>query len=100
MHAYTLYGSVRPWGATMFIASFDHSGPSLWVCEPSGIVNVSGISSLMHSCVQHGAILCPIVEVMGAKVFTLDHAPPFLRLRNNECGTFFSLLSTFEFSFA
>ncbi|CAF0775651.1 unnamed protein product [Didymodactylos carnosus] len=39
MHAYTLYGFVRPFGCQVFLASYEHDGPQLYVVEPSGVNN-------------------------------------------------------------
>lgn len=36
VHAYTLYGAYRPFGATFFIASMDNGKPSLYKVENSG----------------------------------------------------------------
>lgn len=45
MHAYTLYSAVRPFGASCILASFDpHSGPEMYMIEPSGSSYVSCIS--------------------------------------------------------
>jgi 20S proteasome subunit alpha 7 len=35
-HAYTSYGSVRPFGLSIILAGVDKSGPQLYVVEPSG----------------------------------------------------------------
>jgi len=37
MHAYTLYGHVRPFGAAIVLSVWDKDGPSLWSVEPSGV---------------------------------------------------------------
>jgi len=38
MHAYTLYSSVRPYGVSLLLGSFDsHDGAQLYSIEPSGI---------------------------------------------------------------
>ncbi|KAI0321852.1 20S proteasome subunit [Amylostereum chailletii] len=37
VQAYTLYGSVRPFGASAVIGSVDKEGPALFIVEPSGI---------------------------------------------------------------
>ncbi len=37
MQAYTLYSSVRPFCATMIIATVDEDGPHLHMVEPSGV---------------------------------------------------------------
>lgn len=37
MQAYTLYGSVRPFCATMLVAAVDADGPHLYMMEPSGV---------------------------------------------------------------
>ena len=36
VHAYTLYGAYRPYGATFFISSFDNGRPHLYKIENSG----------------------------------------------------------------
>ena len=41
MEAYTLYGSVRPFGTSVLIASMDKSGPCLYSIEPSGVYYVN-----------------------------------------------------------
>lgn len=44
MHAYTLYSAVRPFGASCILASYDsHSGPEMYMIEPSGSSYVSKI---------------------------------------------------------
>lgn len=35
-HAYTCYGSVRPFGISTIVAGVDKTGPGLYVVEPSG----------------------------------------------------------------
>jgi 20S proteasome subunit alpha 7 len=35
-HAYTCYGSVRPFGISTIMAGVDKTGPQLYVVEPSG----------------------------------------------------------------
>jgi 20S proteasome subunit alpha 7 len=35
-HAYTCYGSVRPFGISTIVAGVDKTGPQLFVVEPSG----------------------------------------------------------------
>ncbi|TFY72745.1 hypothetical protein EVG20_g279 [Dentipellis fragilis] len=37
MQAYTLYSSVRPFGASAIVGAVDKDGPSLYVVEPSGV---------------------------------------------------------------
>jgi 20S proteasome subunit alpha 7 len=37
MQAYTLYSSVRPFGASVLLAHKDELGPSLYMIEPSGL---------------------------------------------------------------
>lgn len=37
MQAYTLYGSVRPFCATLLLGAVDADGPHLWMIEPSGV---------------------------------------------------------------
>jgi 20S proteasome subunit alpha 7 len=36
VHAYTSYGSVRPFGISTIVGSIDKTGPQLYVIEPSG----------------------------------------------------------------
>lgn len=36
VHLYNLYWSVRPFGSTILLATFDHSGPQLYSIEASG----------------------------------------------------------------
>lgn len=36
IHAYTSYGSVRPFGTSTILAAIDKTGPQLYVVEPSG----------------------------------------------------------------
>jgi len=37
LHAYTLYSSVRPFGCSVMIGSYDSNGPQLYVIDPSGL---------------------------------------------------------------
>mmetsp|Transcript_25067 Transcript_25067/g.54743 ORF Transcript_25067/g.54743 Transcript_25067/m.54743 type:complete len:250 (+) Transcript_25067:87-836(+) len=37
MHAYTLYWYVRPFGASVLLASYTEDGPQLYAIEPSGL---------------------------------------------------------------
>jgi len=37
VHAYTMYWSVRPFGASVLIAGKDSDGPFMWMVEPSGL---------------------------------------------------------------
>eukprot|EP00287_Rhodomonas_sp_CCMP768_P009947 CAMPEP_0196727068 /NCGR_PEP_ID=MMETSP1091-20130531/8146_1 /TAXON_ID=302021 /ORGANISM="Rhodomonas sp., Strain CCMP768" /LENGTH=193 /DNA_ID=CAMNT_0042069597 /DNA_START=220 /DNA_END=801 /DNA_ORIENTATION=- len=37
VHAYTMYWSVRPFGASVLISAWDKDGASLWMVEPSGL---------------------------------------------------------------
>lgn len=37
IHAYTLYGSVRPFGCSVILAGVDDKGPQLYLVEPSGV---------------------------------------------------------------
>lgn len=39
MQAYTLYGSVRPFGSCLIVGVVDRDGPSLWMLQPSGNYN-------------------------------------------------------------
>ena len=40
VQAYTLYSSVRPYGAAVLVAAVDREGPQLYMIEPSGIYYV------------------------------------------------------------
>jgi 20S proteasome alpha/beta subunit len=40
MHAYTLYGFVRPFGSYILLASHESDGPQLYGVEPSGVTYV------------------------------------------------------------
>jgi 20S proteasome alpha/beta subunit len=42
MHAYTLYGFVRPFGCYILLAAFESDGPQLYGVEPSGVTYVRG----------------------------------------------------------
>jgi 20S proteasome alpha/beta subunit len=37
VHAYTMYWSVRPFGASILIVTMDDKTPSIWMVEPSGL---------------------------------------------------------------
>lgn len=37
VHAYTLYSSVRPFGASILVGSWEDDGPQLYVIDPSGV---------------------------------------------------------------
>ena len=37
MHMFTLYWSVRPFGSSVLIATYDQDGPGLYAVEPSGL---------------------------------------------------------------
>ncbi|TFY82603.1 hypothetical protein EWM64_g1413 [Hericium alpestre] len=37
MHAYTLYGAVRPFGSSVIVGAVDKDGPGLLILEPSGV---------------------------------------------------------------
>lgn len=42
IHAYTLYSAVRPFGVSIILAANDpHTGPELYMIEPSGTAYVS-----------------------------------------------------------
>ncbi len=49
MHAYTLYGAVRPFGVSIIMGVWDKDGPSLWSVEPSGIYYVRTFHSFNQS---------------------------------------------------
>lgn len=40
---FTLHDSVRPFGSSVILASYDKSGPGLYMIEPSGVSYVSRI---------------------------------------------------------
>ncbi len=40
MHAYTLYGFVRPFGCFILLAAYESDGPQLYGVEPSGVTYV------------------------------------------------------------
>lgn len=37
MHAYTLYSSLRPFGASVLVAAHEYDGPEMYCIDPSGI---------------------------------------------------------------
>ena len=37
VQAHTLYGWIRPFGVSAIIGGVDHTGPQLYMVEPSGI---------------------------------------------------------------
>lgn len=37
VQAYTLYSHVRPFGCTLLLGGVDHTGPRLFMVEPSGV---------------------------------------------------------------
>jgi 20S proteasome subunit alpha 7 len=37
MHAYTLYSAVRPFGCSVILGSYDNTGPSMYMLDPSGV---------------------------------------------------------------
>lgn len=39
LHLFALYGSVRPFGASVLLAVYDMNGPQVYLLEPSGQVN-------------------------------------------------------------
>ena len=41
VHAYTLYFSVRPFGCSAMLGSYEKDGPHLYAVDPSGISYVS-----------------------------------------------------------
>jgi 20S proteasome alpha/beta subunit len=45
MHAYTLYGFVRPFGCYILLAAYESDGPQLYGVEPSGVTYVRVILS-------------------------------------------------------
>lgn len=49
MHAYTLYSSVRPFGSSVLLASYDRSGPQLHMIEPSGVFYVRTFRRRRHT---------------------------------------------------
>lgn len=40
VHAYTLYSSVRPFGCSVMLGSYDDDGPQLCTIDPSGVSHV------------------------------------------------------------
>ena len=49
MHAYTLYSSIRPFGAGLMLGSIEPNGPKLLVVDPSGVHNVRNSCSILIS---------------------------------------------------
>ena len=41
VHAYTLYSSVRPFGCSVMMGSYEDDGPQLYTIDPSGVNHVS-----------------------------------------------------------
>lgn len=39
VHLFNLYWSMRPYGAAVFLATYDRDGPSLYLVEPSGVAH-------------------------------------------------------------
>lgn len=37
MHAYTLYSSVRPYGCSVILGSYEDGGPLMYMIDPSGV---------------------------------------------------------------
>jgi len=37
MHAYTLYSSIRPFGCSVVLASFENNKPVMYMIDPSGV---------------------------------------------------------------
>ena len=60
VQAYTLYSSVRPYGAAVLVAAVDREGPQLYMIEPSGIYYVgagaapdsSGLTLCQYLCIS------------------------------------------------
>lgn len=54
MHAYTLYGFVRPFGCFILLAAYDSNGPQLYGVEPSGVTYVRTVAFLerMRICLE------------------------------------------------
>lgn len=47
VHAYTLYGSIRPFGVSCLLGSYDETeGPELFVIDPSGVSFVSYVLNI------------------------------------------------------
>ncbi len=46
MHAYTLYGFVRPFGCFILLSAYESDGPQLYGVEPSGVTYVSDFYSM------------------------------------------------------
>lgn len=55
VHVFTLYWSVRPFGASALLAIYDHDGPALYHIEPSGASHrrADGFFSGLPECVCH-----------------------------------------------
>lgn len=49
VHAYTLYSSLRPYGASMLMGSYDDDTPQLYMVEPSGVFYVRTTYIKSHS---------------------------------------------------
>ena len=43
VHAYTLYFSVRPFGCSVLLGSYEKDGPQLYAIDPSGVSYVSSV---------------------------------------------------------
>ncbi len=51
VHAYTLYSSVRPFGSSLLVGSWEDDRPQLYVIDPSGVSHVSNcFTELLAMC--------------------------------------------------
>lgn len=61
VHAYTLYGSVRPFGVATIVGGVDKDGPQLFMIEPSG-----------NYCGYHGVATGKSVQTTKTEIEKLD----------------------------
>lgn len=61
VHAYTLYGSVRPFGVATIVGGVDKDGPQLFMIEPSGAY-----------CGYHGVATGKNVQASKTEIEKLD----------------------------
>ena len=43
IHAYTLYGGLRPFGVSVLLSTYDKETPELYCIDPSGVSSVSSL---------------------------------------------------------
>lgn len=73
VHAYTLYGSIRPFGVSCLLGSYDKAeGPELFVIDPSGVSFVSAnyntfIDRICYSCSVVYQFITRLAEVVKDK---------------------------------